>query len=278
MAYLGNTPTQQAFTPAIDYFSGNGSTVAFTLSRPIASVAQVEVVVNNVQQNPTDAFTVLNNTITFTGAPSSGTNNIYVSYTSSITQVIQPGQGTVGTAQLQDGAVITQDIADNAVTPAKLSQKLTSGTAVASTSGTSIDFTSIPSWVKRITVMFNGVSTNGSSLIQIQLGNGSFTTTSYTSNASVMGSAGTASALSTTGLLFDAGTPSAATIRNGVLYILNQTGNTWISSNTGARTDSYGIAGGGVIALGGTLDRIRITTVNGTDTFDAGSINILYEG
>jgi hypothetical protein len=95
MSYVGNTNTTQAFTPAIDYFSGNGSTVAFTLSRPVASVAQVQVVVNNVAQNPTDAYTVLNNTITFTGAPSSGTNNIYVYYTSPITQVIQPGQGTV---------------------------------------------------------------------------------------------------------------------------------------------------------------------------------------
>lgn len=110
MSYVGNTNTTQAFTPAIDYFSGNGSTVAFTLSRPVASVAQVQVVVNNVAQNPTDAYTILNNTITFTGAPSSGTNNIYVYYTSPITQVIQPGQGTVGTAQIQNGAVIPADL------------------------------------------------------------------------------------------------------------------------------------------------------------------------
>jgi hypothetical protein len=95
MSYIGNTATQQAFTPAIDFFSGNGSTVAFTLSRPVASAAQVQVNVNNVAQNPSTAFTVLNSTITFTGAPSSGTNNIYVQYTSPITQVIQPGQGTV---------------------------------------------------------------------------------------------------------------------------------------------------------------------------------------
>jgi len=95
MSYLGNTPTQQAFSPAIDYFSGNGSTTAFTLSRPVASVAQVEVVVNNVVQNPGTAYTVLNQTITFTGAPSSGTNNIYVRYTSPITQVIAPSPGTV---------------------------------------------------------------------------------------------------------------------------------------------------------------------------------------
>ena len=100
MAFIGNTNTTQAFTPAIDYFSGNASTTAFTLSRPVASVAQVQVVVNNVAQNPSSAYTISSNTITFTSAPTSGTNNIYVYYTSPITQVIQPGQGTVGISQL----------------------------------------------------------------------------------------------------------------------------------------------------------------------------------
>ena len=100
MAFIGNTPTTQAFTPAIDYFSGNGSTTAFTLSRPVASVAQVQVVIDNVAQNPSSAYTVSSNTITFTSAPLSGTNNIYVYYTSPITQVIAPGQGTVTTAAL----------------------------------------------------------------------------------------------------------------------------------------------------------------------------------
>ena len=100
MAFIGNTNTTQAFTPAIDYFSGNGSTTAFTLSRPVASVAQVQVTIDNVAQNPSSAFTVSSNTITFTSAPLSGTNNIYVYYTSPITQVIAPSQGTVQTAQL----------------------------------------------------------------------------------------------------------------------------------------------------------------------------------
>ena len=100
MAAIGNSPTQQSFTPAIDYFSGNGSTTAFTLSRPVASVAQVQVTIDNVAQNPSSAFTVSANTITFTSAPLSGTNNIYVYYTSPITQVIAPGQGTVGATAL----------------------------------------------------------------------------------------------------------------------------------------------------------------------------------
>jgi hypothetical protein len=100
MAYIGNTAEQQAFTPRVDYFSGNASATAFTLSFPVASVAQVQAVIENVPQNPGDAYTVSGNTITFTSAPPSGTNNIYVYYTSPITQVIQPGQGTVGLTQL----------------------------------------------------------------------------------------------------------------------------------------------------------------------------------
>ena len=112
MAYIGNTADQQAFTPAIDFFSGNGVTTAFTLSRPVASVAQVQATIENVPQNPGTAFTVSGNTITFDGAPASGTNNIYVYYTSPITQVIQPGQGTVGTAQLQSGVITPTAVSD----------------------------------------------------------------------------------------------------------------------------------------------------------------------
>ena len=104
MAVIGNSSTQQAFTPAIDYFSGNGSTTAFTLSRPVASVAQVQVTIDNVAQNPSSAYTVSGSTITFTSAPLSGTNNIYVYYTSPITDVIAPGQGTVTSKSFASGA------------------------------------------------------------------------------------------------------------------------------------------------------------------------------
>jgi len=121
MSYIGTPPTQQAFTPAVDFFNGNGSTTAFTLSRPVASVAQVQAVISNVPQKPGDAFTVSGNTITFTSAPPSGTQNIYVYYTSPITQVIAPGQGTVGTTQIQDNAITTAKIAAGAVIPADLS-------------------------------------------------------------------------------------------------------------------------------------------------------------
>lgn len=85
MAFIGNSVQTQGFTPAVDYFSGNGSTVTFTLSRPVAAAVQVEAVIDNVVQNPSTAYTVSGNAITFTSAPLSGSNNIYVRYTSLIT-------------------------------------------------------------------------------------------------------------------------------------------------------------------------------------------------
>ena len=162
--------------------------------------------------------------------------------------------------------------------------RLISGTAVASTSGTSIDFTGIPSWVKRVTVMFNGVSTNGSSLIQAQIGAGSITNTGYKSFSGGSGGAGAAAAgvTSTTGFTIDAGGPSSGWIRYGTMGLVLLGSNLWAESHSigmdNGAASYFGFSGGGSLTLSGTLDRVRITTVNGTDTFDAGSINILYEG
>jgi hypothetical protein len=157
---------------------------------------------------------------------------------------------------------------------------ITSGTAVASTSGTSIDFTSIPSYVKRITVMFNGVSTNGASLVQIQLGSTSFSTSGYKSTVSFSASS-TQFIQATSGFVTDTSYASATLTRSGFYVFCLIGSNTWTGSgNIGgdaAGQVTFACAGNSP-ALSGTLDRVRITTVNGTDTFDAGSINILYEG
>ena len=189
------------------------------------------------------------------------------------------GTGTVtgiSAGGLPDGVITTDDIAAGAVTQAKRSEQLTLGTAVASTSGTSIDFTGIPSWAKRVTVMFNGVSTNGTSVVLVQLGNTSFVTSGYASIASGF----TVTSANTLGFTtgFSTGdTSSAAMVRFGAMVISNVSGNTWVADG-GLALQGLGkhIFSGG-IALSGTLDRVRITTVNGTDTFDAGSINIMWE-
>ena len=152
-----------------------------------------------------------------------------------------------------------------------------SATAQASTSGTSIDFTGIPSWVKRITVMFNGVSTNGTSLPQIQIGSGSVATSGYIQNATYMVNGGSNSANGgTTGFILAVGTAASDTLYGTAVITLVGSTN-YVSTVNTVRFAGASVVGAGGITLSGTLDRIRITTVNGTDTFDAGSINILYE-
>ena len=147
------------------------------------------------------------------------------------------------------------------------------GTSVASTSGTSIDFTSIPSWVKRVTVLFAGLSTSGTSPVRLQIGGGSVETTNYVSTSTVMG---VANGTSTGG--FDRYQTAAADVTSG-WYVLNLIGsNLWVCTAQYALSTASNpgwITGNKTTAS--ALDRVRITTVGGTDTFDAGTINILYE-
>ena len=157
--------------------------------------------------------------------------------------------------------------------------QLVRATEVVTTSGTSIDFTSIPSWVKRVTVMINGVGTNGSSVLLVQLGDsGGVETTGYLGSVAVAVTGSTAATTSTAGFPLVDSFASGGVLA-GALTVFNVSGNDWVSSWAGARTDfASGFAGAGTKTLSATLDRVRITTANGTDTFDAGSINILYEG
>jgi hypothetical protein len=151
---------------------------------------------------------------------------------------------------------------------------ITSATAVTA-SGTAVDFTGIPSWVRRITVMFSGLSTSGLSLVQVQLGDGGGVETSSYAGVTQVGASPTAHS---TGFLVDAGGPNAAVIRQGSVTLTNVSTNTWVAAiSTCWSSNTIVVTGSGSKTLSDTLDRVRITTVNGTDTFDAGSINILYE-
>ena len=156
------------------------------------------------------------------------------------------------------------------------SANINSGTVVATTSGTSIDFTGIPAGVKRVTVMLLGVSTNGSSLVQLQVGSDSVTTSGYNSSGSTNG-ATTANIGS--GLLVQGRASNTNQIR-GALTLSLIASNTWVYSGTTqpnpSSNDVYMLAGS-TPALAGALDRVRLTTANGTDAFDLGSVNISWE-
>jgi hypothetical protein len=191
---------------------------------------------------------------------------------SSIEMLSQSGTGITTIAPPATNSNFTQTLVPITGTLAPL----VSGTAVASTSGTSIDFTGIPSWVKRITVMFAGVSTNGTSPIQIQIGAGSITTSGYT-GSSTGGGGAVATTNNSTGFLVNY-ISVASTLYSGIATISTLGSNVWVESGAlgGSTTGVFNVSGG-TLTLGSALDRIRITTVNGTDAFDAGSINILYE-
>ena len=160
---------------------------------------------------------------------------------------------------------------------------INTGTAVASTSGTSIDFTGIPAGVRRITVMFQGVSSNSTGSPQVQLGtSGGYVTSGYLSAADFF-NATPGPTLYTTGFVL-AEAAGATVLFHGQVIISNISGNNWVYTSTLMNSAAAGCAiGAGSISsasLGGVVDRLRViysSTGSPADTFDAGSINILYE-
>jgi hypothetical protein len=167
-------------------------------------------------------------------------------------------------------------------TPVMGASVITSGTVNAGganplASGTVVDFTSIPSWVKRITVMFSGVSLSATAHFLLQIGTGGTPTiTGYVSSSLSIATAGAPNTTSTAGYVFYDGNATEAL--SGNIIISNVTGNTWVASGNLASTAGQVCVtvGAGTVALAGVLNILRITTTS-TDTFDAGSINILYE-
>jgi hypothetical protein len=168
-------------------------------------------------------------------------------------------------------------IPDSSITPAKLSQPLTLATAVNSTSGTSIDFTGIPSWVDKITIMFDRISTNTvAAALLVQIGSGSISNTGYVSQ-SWTASAGS---VVTSGFSIGGIGSPATNILSGMAVLSLVGGDLWVlNSMIGfMNIGSVGwMSAGSSPALSGALDRVRITTVSGTAVFDAGTINILYQ-
>jgi len=179
----------------------------------------------------------------------------------------------VTAAKIANGGVGTTQLADSGVTPAKLSQPFTRGTAVASTSGTSIEFTGIPSWARRITVCLDTVSVNANTDLVLQLGTSSaFESTGYAYANN--GNSGTANAT-----YFGLTVNNDSTANNtGVYTIVNITGNTWIITGAiGNPSVPTVFVLSGKKSLSAALTRLRVTTVSGTAAFDNGSINIFYE-
>ena len=176
----------------------------------------------------------------------------------------------------------TQTAGDNSTkiaTTAYVDGKMVRGTVVNSTSGTSIDFTGIPSWAKRVTIMMKDISLSGTSALLVQIGNTTIQATGYNSSSGGAINAATPAVIgSTAGFIIYNDTSTDAL--TAVMKITNITSNSYVAEYTRGGTTGRTVfgCGAGSVTLTGLLDRVRITTLNGTDTFDAGQINIIYEG
>ena len=207
--------------------------------------------------------------------------------TTTVNGTLIPASGVTLVSTNETQTLTNKTLTSPTITGASITGSTVSGGTIAtgtvwtySTPVSSVDFPGIPSGVQRVTVMFGGVSTNGTSPPLLQIGSGSVTTTGYL-GANTTTSSGAATANFTTG--FGIGTSvnqwTAAAVAHGAISITLISGNTWACSGiVGLSSGPQLFYTAGSVTLTGTLDRIRVTTLGGTDTFDAGSINIMWEG
>ena len=220
-----------------------------------------------------------------------------------VTAASQVPDGSVTTAKLVDLNVTTAKLADGAATLAKLDttgavdQILTAqgpglppiwrdkfgiSSVIPTTSGAAIDVTGIPSWATRITLDLDDVSTTGSSPLLVQGGAGSIETSGYNSTGSAIQGTTSGATGAASGFQLSNTDGGATWVRRGVVELTRRRGsNTWKLGSkplsvTGAANDRTDFAGGKK-TFSGVLDRIRLTTLGGTDTFDAGSITVMWE-
>ena len=163
------------------------------------------------------------------------------------------------------------------ITPSQLSQPFTTRSPVILPGGgVSIDFTSIPNWVKRIMLLLDNVSLSGTASLLVQLGSGSIDTTGYTCGGVRVGASTVAAANNTSGFSFN--NITALSSASGFVTFCLLGTNIWVANGivSGNNTEVLGVVSGSK-TLSGVLDRFRFTSSNGTDTFDSGTVNIFYE-
>jgi hypothetical protein len=188
--------------------------------------------------------------------------------TSGSVQILVPAVAGSGQVTIPSGVgtAAVQGVSTNIVT----------GTSVATTSGTSILVTGIPSWAKRVTLMLNGVTTNSTNNVLVQLGSGSVTSTGYVSTTANIQATNIVNAPNSTSG-FPIWTNNSSDTKTGQFVFTSFGSNIWVGSYVGKYTTNGMTISSGNVTLSGALDRINLTTTTGTDTFTAGSINILYE-
>jgi hypothetical protein len=242
---------------------------AFTLSTPVINKPSALVTVDGVVQS-TSSYNLnqIGTVLTLTESVSVGT----------VVRVLALGVSSEGAPA--DDAVTTPKLRDGAVTPAKLAQPLTVRAGVQA-SGTAVDFTGIPTWARKMTLVVNGLSTSGTSPIVVVLGTAAgFQLSGYVGSVFNDVNAGTSQAGNYPGT---AGFPLVLTwdssaFITGMLDLVNVKDSFWVASGQFGRADGASFhRTAGAKDLAGALDRVRVTTVNGADTFDFGLVNLLFE-
>ena len=280
--YLGipaSGVTTTAYRTVTNFTATAGQT---SFSVPSYTVGYIDVYRNGVRLVSTDYTASTGTTVVLAAGCNAGDAVVTESfYVSSVLNAIPATAGAVNSTYLASSLSLTSPTLSNPTfTGTASGTVLVSGTKQATTSGTNIDFTGIPSWVKRITLMFQGVSSNGSSRWVVRLGTaGGVAATGYLGAGAYAGGTNICGGENnTTGFAILNG--GAAQIMHGAmtLSLLDSSTNTWVASGTfGDSSQAYCFFSGGSTALSGACTTVRLTTANGTDAFDAGSVNIIYE-
>jgi hypothetical protein len=205
------------------------------------------------------------------------------SYTASISgttmTVTAVASGTIAVGQVIAGTGVTSGTRITALGTGSggtgtytVSASQTVASTTISTNG--VEMTGIPSWAKRVTVILRGVSTNGTSPMLIQLGSTTITTTGYLATSGGVSTVATA-ASSTAGFIINA--VLSTDVVSGAMTLVNPSGNSWVSTHCTKASTTQVLLGGGDVTLAGVLDRIRLTTVTGNASFDAGEIDVYWE-
>jgi hypothetical protein len=285
----GTTTTESAYITAKEYRVGTIGQSELKLATYVSSVS-VETNSVTLSTNGLDLYAGGTNGISYTGDQHVFTGPAFFNDQVDCVSLDVTGAANVGGALTVATVPVVTTTGSQTLTNKTLgsglvmgASALTFGTLIGTTSGTVADFTSIPSWVRRITIVFCEVSTNGTSPVMVQLGIASGVVNSgYSGVSTVLGTGGTVTTSNITGFftLPSATYATSSDLLSGSVTLTKQLsgGNVWVINGLLSNPPaSYAMTMAGFRGLPSVLTFVRITTANGTDTFDNGSVNILYE-
>lgn len=291
----GTVPNATTFTSPVQVNNDvyiNGGTLRLTKGADVASATALPLITDGNYFDVTGTTTITSFNSVGVGTQVVLKFNGILTLTHNATDLILPSGANITTAAGDVAGFVEYASGDyrclwyTKANGLSVAGGITASTVVATTSGTSIDFgngsngVTFPTTTKRVTMMFNVVSTSGTSVPIIQLGDsGGIENTGYTALGGSFAAAGSTGVLSSTAGFPITNTTAATDTYSGtvVFTLLDSANNTWTASGSLNKNGTTVASTQGVKSTSATFDRIRLTTVGGTDTFDAGSVSIFYE-